>query len=82
MLVGPTDVGKSTLAKMLINYAARMNRAPILVDLDCGQVNFVIKYLSLHSTAMQNHLRWGLTFGWTVTTKATILRYLYQHVGI
>ena len=37
MIVGPTDTGKSTLAKLLCNYASRMGRKPILVDLDVGQ---------------------------------------------
>ena len=39
MVVGPVDVGKSTLCKLLVNYAARQGRAPVLVDLDVGQVN-------------------------------------------
>lgn len=40
MIVGPTDVGKSTLSKILLNYAVRMgglSRRPIFVDLDVGQ---------------------------------------------
>jgi len=37
MVVGPTDVGKSTLCKILLNYAVRMGRRPIFVDLDVGQ---------------------------------------------
>lgn len=37
MVVGPTDVGKSTLCKLLLNYAVRMGRRPIHVDLDVGQ---------------------------------------------
>lgn len=37
MVVGPTDVGKSTLCKILLNYAVRMGRRPIYVDLDVGQ---------------------------------------------
>lgn len=37
MLVGPTDVGKSTLARILLNYAVRVGRRPIYVDLDVGQ---------------------------------------------
>lgn len=40
MLVGPTDVGKSTVSKILLNYAVRMgglSRRPIFVDLDVGQ---------------------------------------------
>lgn len=37
MIVGPTDVGKSTLTRILLNYAVRMGRRPIYVDLDVGQ---------------------------------------------
>ena len=35
--VGPTDVGKSTVSKILLNYAVRLGRKPIFVDLDVGQ---------------------------------------------
>uniref|UniRef100_T1GC14 Protein CLP1 homolog n=1 Tax=Megaselia scalaris TaxID=36166 RepID=T1GC14_MEGSC len=37
MVVGPTDVGKSTLCKIFLNYAARMNRRPLYCDIDVGQ---------------------------------------------
>lgn len=37
MIVGPSDVGKSTLTRILLNYAVRMGRRPIYVDLDVGQ---------------------------------------------
>lgn len=37
LVVGPTDVGKSTLCRLLLNYAVRMGRRPIFVDLDVGQ---------------------------------------------
>ncbi|VEN41470.1 unnamed protein product [Callosobruchus maculatus] len=37
MLVGPCDVGKSTVCRILLNYAVRMGRRPIYVDLDVGQ---------------------------------------------
>jgi len=37
MLVGPTDVGKSTVCRLLLNYAVRLGRKPIYVDLDVGQ---------------------------------------------
>eukprot|EP00095_Tigriopus_kingsejongensis_P001332 maker-scaffold1057_size73593-snap-gene-0.21 protein:Tk01332 transcript:maker-scaffold1057_size73593-snap-gene-0.21-mRNA-1 annotation:"clp1-like protein" len=37
MVVGPSDVGKSTLCRLLANYAVRMGRRPIYVDLDVGQ---------------------------------------------
>ena len=36
-LVGPTDVGKSSIAKILTNYAVRKQWAPLFVDLDLGQ---------------------------------------------
>ncbi|XP_013778493.1 polyribonucleotide 5'-hydroxyl-kinase Clp1-like isoform X1 [Limulus polyphemus] len=37
LIVGPTDVGKSTLCRILLNYAVRQGRRPIFVDLDVGQ---------------------------------------------
>lgn len=37
MVVGPTDVGKTTVSRILINYAVRLGRRPIYVDLDVGQ---------------------------------------------
>jgi len=37
MVVGPTDIGKSTLCRLLLNYAVRVGRRPIFVDLDVGQ---------------------------------------------
>lgn len=42
MIVGPCDVGKSTLCRMLLNYAVRMGRRPIFVDLDVGQGHIAI----------------------------------------
>ena len=38
-MVGPVDVGKSTLCQLLLNYAVRMGRRPVFVDLDVGQVH-------------------------------------------
>jgi len=35
-VVGPTDVGKSSLCKLLLNYAVREGCAPSLVELDIG----------------------------------------------
>lgn len=37
IVVGPTDVGKSSLCKLLLNYAVREGAAPSLVELDIGQ---------------------------------------------
>lgn len=37
MVVGPSDVGKSTVCRILLNYAVRQARTPLYVDLDVGQ---------------------------------------------
>lgn len=37
MVVGPTDVGKSTVCRLLLSYAVRVGRRPTLVELDVGQ---------------------------------------------
>ncbi len=42
LVVGPTDVGKSTLCRILLNYAVRKGRRPLYVDLDVGQVCYII----------------------------------------
>ena len=42
MIVGPTDSGKSSLCKLLLNYAVRMDWEPLFVDLDVGQTMITI----------------------------------------
>ncbi|KAH7728203.1 Clp1 [Aphelenchoides avenae] len=42
MLAGPTDVGKSTVCRILCNYAIRQKRTPVYVDLDIGQGSITI----------------------------------------
>ena len=37
MVVGGPDTGKSTLARLLVNYAARQGRRPLLADLDSSR---------------------------------------------
>ncbi|CAA84329.1 Protein clpf-1 [Caenorhabditis elegans] len=37
LLVGPTDVGKTTVSRILCNYSVRQGRTPIFVELDVGQ---------------------------------------------
>ncbi|KFM66836.1 Polyribonucleotide 5'-hydroxyl-kinase Clp1, partial [Stegodyphus mimosarum] len=34
LVTGPSDVGKTTLCRILLNYAVRLNRRPVFVDLD------------------------------------------------
>lgn len=37
MICGPTDVGKSSLCRILLNYAVRLGHRPIFSDIDVGQ---------------------------------------------
>eukprot|EP00041_Stephanoeca_diplocostata_P007120 m.98242 g.98242 ORF g.98242 m.98242 type:complete len:182 (-) comp16740_c1_seq13:1226-1771(-) len=37
LITGPAAVGKSTVSRLLMNYAARAGRRPLLVDLDTGE---------------------------------------------
>lgn len=37
MIVGPLDVGKSTLSRIFLNYAVRVGRRPLYADIDVGQ---------------------------------------------
>lgn len=41
-VVGPTDSGKSTLCKILVNYAVRAGFTPLLADLDIGQGSITV----------------------------------------
>ena len=47
MVCGPTDVGKSTLCRLLSNYAVRSGHQPILVDIDVGQVNLTVSFFPI-----------------------------------
>ncbi|CAN6472578.1 unnamed protein product [Victoria cruziana] len=42
IMVGPTDSGKTTLSKMLVNWAAKEGWKPTFVDLDIGQGSITI----------------------------------------
>lgn len=63
MIVGPTDVGKSTLCRILCNYAVRQGRTPIFVDLDVGQASLFfnsffkgyLAFLNLSSSWLLSH---------------------------
>ena len=39
-VVGPVDSGKSSLARILLNYAVRAGWAPTAVDLDLGEQHY------------------------------------------
>ena len=42
LLAGPTDSGKSTICKILTNYAVRCGSSPLFVDLDIGQGSLTV----------------------------------------
>ncbi|CAL2037035.1 unnamed protein product [Caenorhabditis brenneri] len=42
LLVGPADVGKSTVSRIICNYSVRQGRTPLFVDLDVGQNNISV----------------------------------------
>ncbi|KAL5999886.1 hypothetical protein ACLOJK_034563 [Asimina triloba] len=42
MVVGPTDSGKSSLAKMLLSWASKQGWKPTFVDLDIGQGSITV----------------------------------------
>ncbi|KAI8851917.1 Pre-mRNA cleavage complex II protein Clp1-domain-containing protein [Chytridium lagenaria] len=37
MIVGPSDVGKTSLCKLLLNYAIKWDRKPLFVDIDINE---------------------------------------------
>jgi polyribonucleotide 5'-hydroxyl-kinase len=51
MIVGPPDTGKTTLARVLLNYGVREGERPMLVDLDVSKTrhSFVAGSLSVHT---------------------------------
>eukprot|EP00742_Colponemidia_sp_Colp-10_P007192 GILJ01007729.1.p1 GENE.GILJ01007729.1~~GILJ01007729.1.p1 ORF type:complete len:424 (-),score=49.67 GILJ01007729.1:118-1389(-) len=76
MIVGPTDTGKSTLSRILLNYAFRAGRKPMFVDLDVGQGDVTIPgCLSLVPIEQIIDLEEG--FG-----KASALTYFFGHQSI
>lgn len=42
LIAGPTDAGKSSLCRILLNYALRLQRKPTYIDLDVGQNDLTI----------------------------------------
>lgn len=42
LLAGPTDSGKSSITKLLLSWAVRLQRKPLYVDTDVGQNNLIM----------------------------------------
>ena len=50
------DVGKSTLCRILLNYAVRLGRRPIYCDIDVGQVCDTMNCTYIHIIHIMLHL--------------------------
>jgi len=93
LLVGPPDVGKTTIARILANYAARQNSQPIYVDLDVSEVCRSLPVLRLHGrwkqwcSCLAASMKWcrctALHFHMNTSTQykhtALHLMHKYQH---
>lgn len=42
LIAGPTDSGKTSLSRILLNYALRLGRKPTFIDLDVGQNSLAV----------------------------------------
>ena len=61
-VVGPTDVGKSSLCKLLLNYAVREGVAPTMVELDIGETLTLIQGRLLNLKSSMTSLRHDFKF--------------------
>jgi hypothetical protein len=50
LVVGPNDTGKSSLCRLLLNYAVREGSQPLFLDLDTAEVVFLLSYDSAFDT--------------------------------
>ncbi|KAG9301273.1 hypothetical protein G9A89_012656 [Geosiphon pyriformis] len=67
LIVGPEDVGKTSLAKILLSYALRQGRQPIFVDLDTNEGTITMPG-SLTATPINQILDVEEGFGSSATT--------------
>jgi len=74
VLVGPTDVGKSSINRILLNYSVRAWRQPIYVELDVGQGDISIPG-SIGALVMERVIDLEDEF-----SANSILSYFYGHV--
>jgi poly(A) polymerase len=56
MIVGPVDTGKTSLARVLLNYAVREGERPMLVDLDVSKTRHTLIAGSLGACAVTDML--------------------------
>ena len=75
LICGPVDCGKSSLARLLLNYAVRAGHAPLFIDLDVGQNSISIPG-SLAATPIDHPI--PIDSADSLTTKAPLV-YFYAH---
>ncbi|KAJ3339990.1 hypothetical protein HDU93_007539 [Gonapodya sp. JEL0774] len=77
LIVGPSDSGKTSLAKILLNYAIKEGRTPLFVDIDPGEASVTIPG-SLSATPLVRPLDAEDEFSTTPLTSSTAPFVLYH----
>ncbi|OZJ04616.1 hypothetical protein BZG36_02036 [Bifiguratus adelaidae] len=86
LLLGPPDVGKTTLAKILLSYAIRQQHQPLYVNLDPTEGSITMPR-SLSATSLTHMLDVEEEFGSSATTAASLgssiipISYFYGHAS-
>lgn len=81
-VVGPVDVGKSSLCRLLLNYAVRSAWNPTMVDLDIGGSRIALpstlveSYVAFHVGVLE-----GRTYHKVVAANTCCLAVLYMAWG-
>ncbi|CAG8470741.1 5289_t:CDS:10 [Acaulospora colombiana] len=71
MIVGPEDVGKTSLSKILLSYAFRQGRQPIFVDLDTNEGSITMPG-TLTTTVINQIIDVEEGFGSSTTTSPSL----------
>ncbi|KAI8815289.1 Pre-mRNA cleavage complex II protein Clp1-domain-containing protein [Cladochytrium replicatum] len=79
LIVGPRDVGKTSLAKILLNYAVKQDRKPLFVDFDTNEGSVTLPG-TLSATAITRMIDVEEEFSVSpYTTNTTPLAYYYGY---
>ncbi|CAM0142016.1 Cleavage polyadenylation factor subunit clp1 [Umbelopsis sp. WA50703] len=71
LILGPHDVGKTSLCKILLSYALRQGRRPVHVSLDCSEGSITMPG-TITATSITNIIDVEEGFGSTATTAASM----------
>ncbi|PKU84390.1 protein CLP1 homolog isoform X1 [Dendrobium catenatum] len=75
IVVGPTDSGKSSLCRMLLNWACKRSWKPTLVDLDIGQGS-----ISMPGCIAASSVEMPMDAFWEIPTEMPVV-YFYGHTS-